>query len=102
MEFSPRVEERLALALRSLSADQPIAETWRELGEIADRLGVPRPGYTTARRLVRHERKRRADVTARLEGAIDLYTTHSAAVATGGLAVAVDHARRAREARPRR
>ena len=36
-----------------------VAETWRVVGEGAERLGLWRPGYGLVRRLVRLERRRR-------------------------------------------
>jgi hypothetical protein len=44
----------------------PAAETWRQVGEAAWELGLPRPSYHTVRELVRTERlRRRARTTAR-------------------------------------
>jgi hypothetical protein len=40
-------------------ADVPFAETWRLVGEAADRLGLTRPGYHLVRILARAERLRR-------------------------------------------
>ena len=40
-------------------AEVPFAETWRRVGEAADRLGLTRPGYHLVRILARAERLRR-------------------------------------------
>ena len=40
-------------------AEVPFAETWRLVGEAADRLGLTRPGYHLVRVLARAERVRR-------------------------------------------
>ena len=37
----------------------PVAQTWRAVGEGAERLGLRRPGYGLLRKLVRLERRRR-------------------------------------------
>ena len=37
----------------------PVAQTWRAVGEGAERLGLWRPGYGLLRKLVRLERRRR-------------------------------------------
>jgi hypothetical protein len=39
--------------------EQPAAETWRAVGEAAERLGLARPSYGHVRRLVRVERQLR-------------------------------------------
>jgi hypothetical protein len=39
--------------------DVSIAQTWRDVGEAAERLGMRRPSYQHVRRLVRIERRRR-------------------------------------------
>jgi hypothetical protein len=39
---------------------QPYAETWRQVGEAAWRLGLPRPGYHVVRELAEHARRLRA------------------------------------------
>jgi hypothetical protein len=95
MDFSPSIDERLLTALRRLPLDRPVAEIWRELGRTADSLGIPRPGYTTARRLVIHERVRQDEIAAHIEAAVELYTTHSSVTATGGARGAYDRSLRA-------
>src|SRR5687768_6123269 len=40
-------------------AEAPFAQTWRLVGEAADRLGLTRPGYHLVRILARAERVRR-------------------------------------------
>ena len=63
--FAPRYDRRIVEAIRRLDdADEPIAETCRRVGELAWQLGLPRPSYVHLRRLVRAERKRRAEVRA--------------------------------------
>ena len=42
------------------SDDQPIAETWRAVGEAAWKLGWRRPGYHVVRQVVRSVRAQRA------------------------------------------
>jgi hypothetical protein len=61
---APRFDPRLVAALARLDrADQPIAETNRQLGIVADSLGVPRPSYERVRTLVHSLRlgRRRRD-----------------------------------------
>jgi hypothetical protein len=59
--MAPRIDWRLIRALGRLdSDDQPIAETARRVGDLADRLGVTRPSYAQIRRHVHIERELRA------------------------------------------
>jgi hypothetical protein len=63
--FHPPVHREFVLALRVLDAfDMPYAEAWRLLRPVAARLGIPRPSYSTVRRVViaeRERKRRRAD-----------------------------------------
>jgi hypothetical protein len=62
---APRYDAKLLAALRRIDdALQPIAETCRRLGVVAEGLGLPRPSYVHVRRLVKAERERRAELTA--------------------------------------
>ena len=51
---------------------QPYAETWRQVGEAAWRLGLPRPGYHVVRRLAERSRRVRAARAASRKAAIDI------------------------------
>jgi len=61
MQFAvPPKDQRLIVLVRLLDRDEvPIAQTWRAVGEGAERLGMRRPGYGLVRQLVRLERVRR-------------------------------------------
>jgi hypothetical protein len=60
MRFAVPHDARLMDLVRLLDRDGvPIAQTWREVGEGAERLGLRRPGYGLVRQLVRIERRRR-------------------------------------------
>jgi hypothetical protein len=55
---APRYDRRLLAAIRRLDDEgRPIAETCRRVGEVAARLGVPRPSYVHIRRIVVAERQ---------------------------------------------
>ena len=41
---------------------EPVAATWRRVGETAAKLGIPRPSYPHIRRVVLAERRRRSEV----------------------------------------
>jgi hypothetical protein len=59
---SPRVDRRLVDAAETL--DDPsgsYAENWRQVGVVAERLGLTRPGYDSIRRALRDHRHRRAE-----------------------------------------
>jgi hypothetical protein len=57
--LSPR-DVRIQVLVATLDdQDSPFAETWRAVGEAADRLGLTRPGYHLVRVLARAERLRR-------------------------------------------
>ena len=48
----------------------PAAETWRQVGEAAQELGIARPSYHTIRELVRGEELRRRARTATRQAAL--------------------------------
>jgi hypothetical protein len=65
---SPRLDGRLRKAAVAVDdSSVPYAETWRKVGDEADELGLPRPGYDTIRLIVRDHRRRRAEVRRLLE-----------------------------------
>lgn len=66
MDFATRRRDpRLHALVVALDQDEaPAAETWRQVGEAATELGLPRPSYHTVRELVRIERVRRRARTA--------------------------------------
>jgi hypothetical protein len=58
--FHPPVHREFVLALRILDAvGMPYAEAWRMLRPVSARLGVPRPSYSSVRRIVIAERERK-------------------------------------------
>lgn len=58
--FLPPVHPEFVLALRILDAvGLPYAEAWRLLRPVAARLGIPRPSYSSVRRIVIAERERK-------------------------------------------
>jgi hypothetical protein len=58
--WHPPVHHEFVLALRVLDAiGLPYAEAWRMLQPTAARLGVPRPSYSSVRRIVIAERARK-------------------------------------------
>lgn len=60
MAFHPPVHREFVLALRILDAvGLPYAEAWRMLTPVAARLGLPRPSYSSVRRIVIVERERK-------------------------------------------
>jgi hypothetical protein len=60
MAFHPPVHREFVLALRILDAfGLPYAEVWRMLRPVAARLGIPRPSYSSVRRIVIAERERK-------------------------------------------
>ena len=69
MRFAvPPNDSRLVDLVRLLDRDAvPIAQTWRSVGEGAERLGLRRPGYGLVRQLVRIERRRREIRAATIE-----------------------------------
>ena len=60
MAFHPPVHREFVLALRVIDAfGMPYAEAWRCLSPTAARLGIPRPSYSSVRRIVLAERARK-------------------------------------------
>jgi len=60
MAFHPPVHREYVLALRVLDAfEMPYADAWRLLRPVSARLAIPRPSYSTVRRLVIAERERK-------------------------------------------
>jgi hypothetical protein len=74
--FHPRVHREFVLALRVLDAfGMPYAEAWRLLRPVAARLGVPRPSYSSVRRIVITERERKRRNSDELDRLLaDLFT----------------------------
>ena len=74
--FHPPVHPEFVLALRVLDAfGMPYAEAWRLLRPVAARLGIPRPSYSTVRRIVIAERKRKRENAELLDVLLaDLFT----------------------------
>ena len=70
MAFHPPVHPEFVLALRILDAvGLPYADAWRMLAPVAMRLGIPRPSYSSVRRIViadRERKRQRADQLDRL------------------------------------
>jgi hypothetical protein len=60
--FHPPVHPEFVLALRVLDAfGMPYAEAWRLLRPVSARLGVPRPSYSSVRRILMAERARKQE-----------------------------------------
>ena len=58
--FHPPVHRGFVGALRVLDEfDLPYADAWRLLRPVAARLGIPRPSYSTVRRICIAERERK-------------------------------------------
>ena len=76
MAFHPPVHPEFVLALRVLDAfGMPHAEAWRLLRPVAARLGIPRPSYSTVRRIVIAERRRKRENAELLDVLLsDLFT----------------------------
>jgi hypothetical protein len=74
--FYPPVHREFVLALRVLDAfGMPYAEAWRLLRPVAARLGVPRPSYSSVRRIVIAERERKRRNSDELDRLLaDLFT----------------------------
>jgi hypothetical protein len=70
------VHPEFILALRVLDAfGMPHAEAWRLLRPVAERLGVPRPSYSSVRRIVIADRRRKAQNAEFLDVLLsDLFT----------------------------
>ena len=97
MRFSvPRNDPRIhALVVGFHREGSPAAETWREVGNAVQELGIPRPSYHTIRELVRAEELRRHARTATRRAALGvLDAAWSSRVV--GLPVALDALERAR------
>ena len=57
MAFHAPVHREFVLALRIIDAmGMPYADAWRALRPVAARLGIPRPSYSSVRRIVIAER----------------------------------------------
>ena len=76
MAFHPPVHPEFVLALRILDAfGMPYAEAWRLLRPVAARLGIPRPSYSSVRRIVIVERRRKRENAELLDVLLaDLFT----------------------------
>ena len=76
MAFHPPVHPEFVLALRVLDAfGMPYAEAWRLLRPVSARLGVPRPSYSSVRRIVIAERSRKRENADLLDVLLaDLFT----------------------------
>ena len=76
MAFHPPVHPEFVLALRVLDAfGMPYAEAWRLLRPVSARLGVPRPSYSSVRRIVIAERARKRENADLLDMLLaDLFT----------------------------
>jgi hypothetical protein len=74
--FHPPVHSEFVLALRVLDAlGMPYAEAWRLLRPVAARLGIPRPSYSSVRRIVIAERRRKQENAELLDLLLaDLFT----------------------------
>jgi hypothetical protein len=58
---APRLDRRLAAAVAHLDDErQPIAETNRRVGALAEAIGLPRPSYQQVRLLVHEARPRKS------------------------------------------
>lgn len=76
MAFHPPVHPEFVLALRVLDAfGMPYAEAWRLLRPVSARLGVPRPSYSSVRRILIGERRRKQENADLLDMLLaDLFT----------------------------
>jgi hypothetical protein len=74
--FHPPVHPEFVLALRVLDAfGMPYAEAWRLLRPVSARLGVPRPSYSSVRRILIAERARKRENADLLDMLLaDLFT----------------------------
>ena len=72
MRFSiAREDPRVHALVVGLHRDgTPAAETWRQVGEAVQELGIPRPSYHTIRELVRAEERRRRARSATRQAAL--------------------------------
>ena len=70
---APRIDPRLVAALEALDdAKEPIAETNRRVGSLAETIGVPRPSYQQIRLRVHADRARRRARRARIDLVLDV------------------------------
>ena len=91
-----RTDPRLHALVVALDKDEtPVAETWRQVGEAAWELGLPRPSYHTVRELVRVDRLRRRARTATRAAALDVLVAAGSSRVVD-LPVALDALERAR------
>jgi hypothetical protein len=59
---APRLDSRLVAAtIRADDKNKPIAETYRTVAALAERLGLPRPSYETIRRVAHATRSGKRD-----------------------------------------
>jgi hypothetical protein len=59
---APRLDSRLVAAtIRADDTNRPIAETYRSVAALAERLGLPRPSYESIRRVVHAARSGKRD-----------------------------------------
>jgi hypothetical protein len=74
--FHPPVHREFVLALRILDGfGMPYAEAWRLLQPVAARLQLPRPSYSSVRRIVMEERRRKDERAELLDLLLsDLFT----------------------------
>jgi hypothetical protein len=107
MAFHPPVHREFVLALRILDAfGMPCAEAWRLLRPVSARLGIPRPSYSSVRRILiaERERKRRHAeeldelLAALFSGRFPYVTVEHKLVGLGPAASAVSKERKAAEA----
>ena len=70
---APYIDPRLVAALGALDdAKQPIAETNRRVGQLAEAIGVPSPSYQQIRLFVHAERARRRARRAAIDLVLDV------------------------------
>jgi hypothetical protein len=66
--MSPRLDRQLRkAAVRLDDPHEPMAETWRRVRQMAERLELPGPSYDSIRLVLREHRRNRAEVHALLE-----------------------------------
>jgi hypothetical protein len=74
---APRYDPRLLTAARAMDDEsKPMAETCRQVGALAERLGVPRPSYVHLRRFLRAERLRRQELRELIGDVLDDVARH--------------------------
>jgi len=69
---APRIDERLRLFIAGAAPCSTPAEITRAVGNLAWRLGLPRPSYQQVRVLTRAAEPLPADQPSRAEGALDV------------------------------